>query len=134
MPDVRNAAYFGTTGTITIDGDNHFGVTSCALVPTASSESVIDITGDVQSFVGDNVWELQITFHQDHKTSGALSRQSIAWHGQEKTVAYTPQDGGDTLTATVRWKAAQVGGDTGRRSASLNLGVNGQPTITPAGG
>jgi len=134
MADIRNAAYFGTTGTFTVDGDSHFGVTSCALIPTAPSESVVDIGGDVQSFVGENVWELQITFHQDHKTAGALSRQSIAWHGMTKPITYVPQDGGDSIAVNVRFKAAQIGGDTGRRSASLNLGVIGQPVITPPSG
>ncbi|MDJ1115387.1 hypothetical protein [Microbacterium dauci] len=135
MATIRNAAYFGTTGTLTVDDDEHYGVTSCALIPTAPSESVIDISGDIQSFVGDNAWELQIAFHQDWKTAGSLSKRAIEWHGQTKDIVYTPQDGGDAIAATVRFKAAQVGGDTGRHSATLNLGVIGQPTFTaPVGG
>lgn len=129
MATIKNAAYFGTSGEIVIDGDEHFGVTSCALVPNATDESVQDISGDVQGFVADAIWRLQLTFHQDHVTSGALSRQSIAWHGLPKTVEYTPQNGGDKLTVEVVWKAATVGGDTGRRSATLDLPVNGQPVV-----
>lgn len=133
MPTIKNAAYFGTTGTLVVAGDTHYGVTSCALVPTAASESVMDISGDVQGFVGDNMWELQITFHQDHKTTGSLSRRSIEWHGQKKSVTYTPQAGGDTITAEVTFKAAQVGGDTSRHSATLALPVNGKPTFAAPG-
>jgi hypothetical protein len=133
MPTVKNAAYYGTTGTLVVGGDTHFGVTSCALVPTAPSESVTDISGDVQGFVGQNAWELQLTFHQDHKTSGSLSRRAIEWHGQTKSVTYTPQADGDAITAEVTFKAAQVGGDTGRHSATLALPVNGQPSFTAPG-
>ncbi|MFN3948013.1 hypothetical protein [Microbacterium sp.] len=134
MPSVRNAAYYGTTGSLLVDGTEHFGVTSCALVPTATAESVMDISGDVQANVSANMWELQITFHQDWKTTGSLSKRSIEWHGMEKPIVYTPQDGGDSIAATVRFRAAQVGGDTGRHSATLALGVNGQPTFTPPSG
>lgn len=130
MPDIRNAAYYGTTGSLVVEGDEHFGVTSCALIPTSPSESVVDISGDVQAFVGDNTWELQLTFHQDWKTTGSLSKRAIEWHGQTKDVEYTPQDGGDSIAVTVRFRAAQVGGDTGRHSATLALGVIGQPEFT----
>ena len=132
MPEIKNAAYFGTNGTITVDGDQHFGVTSCALVPTTQKSQVEDISGDVQSFVGTPMWRLQITAHQDHKTAGALVRESIAWHGQEKPITYVPDDGGDSIAIDVVWEAAQIGGGTGLRSFTLDLGCIGQPVITPA--
>jgi hypothetical protein len=133
MPNVKNLAYYGTTGTIVIGGDTHFGVTSCGLVPTTASESVTDISGDVQGSVGAPQWELQLTFHQDHKTPNSLSRRSIEWHGQKKSVTYTPQAGGDAITVEVTFKAADVGGDTGRHSATLALPVNGQPSFVAPG-
>lgn len=132
MPDVKNAAYVGNTGTITVDGDRHFGVTSCALVPNSTDEQVPDISGDVQSFVSEPLWRLQLEFHQDHKTSGALVRESIGWHGQLKEVTYVPQAGGDSITVEVTWKAANIGGGTGRHSSTLDLPVSGELDITPA--
>lgn len=128
---VKNAAYYGTTGTVTVDGDEHFGVTSCALVPTTTKEQVPDISGDVQALTSVPMWQLQLTAHQDHVTAGALVRESVGWHGTEKDVVYVPQNGGDSIAVTVVWEAAQLGGDTGRRSFTLNLGVVGQPAITP---
>lgn len=132
MPDIRNAVYRGTTGTFTIDGDKHYGVTSCALVPTSTDEAVVDISGDVQGSVDVPTWRLQIEFHQDHKTAGALSRESIARHGEVVPITYQPQNGGDTLAIDVIMKAATVGGNTGRRSSTLDLPCEGQPDITPA--
>lgn len=131
MSTVKNAAYYGTKGTLTVAGDQHFGVTSCALVPTTQKSQVEDISGDVQAFVGTPMWKLQITFHQDHKTSGALVRQSVAWHGETKDVVYVPDDGGDSIAVDVVWEAATIGGGTGLRQSTLDLGVTGQPVITP---
>jgi hypothetical protein len=132
MPEVKNAAYIGGNGTITVAGDQHFGVTSCMLVNTAPDEQVVDIGGDVQAAVGVPVWRLQIEANQDNVTTGALTRQSIGWHGTEQPVVFTPQDGGDVLAVTVKWKAANRGGPSqARHTTSLDLPVVGAPEITP---
>jgi hypothetical protein len=132
MPEVKNAAYIGGPGTITVDGDQHFGVTSCMLVNTAPDEQVVDISGQVQAAVGVPVYRLQLEANQDNKTTGALTRQSMAWHGQSKVVTFVPQTGGDSLEVTVIFKAATRGGPSqARHTTSLDLPVDGAPTITP---
>jgi hypothetical protein len=132
MPDVKNAAYIGGNGSITVDGDEHFGVTSCMLVPSTPVEQTVDIGGRVQAAVGVPTYLLNIEAHQDNKTTGALARQSMIWHGQLKTVVYVPQDGGDTLEVDVIWMSASRGGPSqARHTISLSLPVDGAPTVTP---
>lgn len=134
MVDIANAAYFGTNGKLEIGADNFTaGVTSCALVPATPKAKVTDIGGGVQSFVGAPAWDLVVTFSQDWVTTGSLSKQSIAWHGQTKEVTYTPEDGGDALTISVVWEAAQVGGAANaHHQATLTLGAVGQPEFAPS--
>lgn len=134
MVDIINAAYFGTKGKLEVGADNYTaGVTSCALVPATPKAKVTDIGGGVQAFVGEPEWDLVVTFSQDWKTPGSLSFKSIEWHGQAKTVTYTPEDGGAVLEVTVVWEAAQAGGAAkSHQVATLTMGVNGQPDITPA--
>lgn len=134
MVDIANAAYFGTTGKLEVGADNYTaGVTSCALVPATPKAKVTDIGGGVQAFVGAAAWDLVVTFSQDWITAASLSKKSIEWHGQEKEVTYTPEDGGDSLTITVVWEAAQVGGAANaHQQATLTMGAIGQPVFAPA--
>lgn len=131
MPNVTNKAYYGQAGEVVINGDTHFGVTAISLVPTTPEEVVPDVSGDVQVLTGVPTWRLGITVHQDHITDGSLSRKSPEWAGEVIPVEYTPQAAGEGRTVNVRWKDIDFGGDTGRRSATLDLGVIGQPVIVP---
>lgn len=133
----NNAAYFGTTGKLTVDADDYTAaVTSVALVPTAPTASTTDIGGGVTQFVGQNSWVAQITYNQDWKTVDSFSQQLIEWHGQTKTFTYTPDDGGQIATFTARVLAGQFGGAAASiHSSSVNLPINGQPAFsTPVGG
>jgi hypothetical protein len=129
---VINIAYYNTKGTLTIDSEAYVsGVSSCALVPNTPTATHVDIGGGIQNFAGEPDWVLQLTFSQDWTTPESLSIKSIEWAGTEKTVTYTPDDGGASVTADVIFQASQMGG--GARAvptATLNLGVNGQPDFT----
>lgn len=140
MATIANAAYFGTTGTLSIDNggtddDYTAAVTSCALVPSAPTASTTDIGGGVTQFVGQSTWQAQITYNQDWKTTGSLSQKLIEWHGQVKEFTYTPEDGGQIVTFTARCVAGTIGGGAqALHAATVNLPVNGQPAFTtPAG-
>lgn len=135
MPTVANAAYYGTTGTLTIESDDYTAaVTSCALVPSAPTASVTDIGGGVQQFVGENTWQAQIAYTQDWKTAGSLSQKLIEWHGQTKTFTYTPEDGGQIATFTARVVAGQFGGAAATiHAATVNLLIIGQPAFAAPG-
>lgn len=131
MVTIANAAYYGTTGSLTVEADDYTAaVTSCALVPTAPTASVTDIGGGVQQFVGENTWQAQIAYNQDWTTTGSLSQKLIEWHGQSKTFTYTPEDGGQAATFTARVVAGQFGGAAATiHSATVNLLIIGQPTF-----
>jgi len=130
-----NAAYFGTTGKLTVEADDYTAaVTSCALVPTAPTASVQDIGGGVTQFTGANVWQAQIGYNQDWKTASSLSQKLIEWHGQTKTFTYTPDAGGQVATFTALVMAGQFGGGAATlHSATVNLPINGKPTFAAAG-
>lgn len=131
MPTIANAAYFGTTGSLSVDSDDYTAaVTSCALVPTAPSQTVTDIGGGVQAFVGANAWQAQVGYNQDWTTTGSLSQKLIEWHGQVKPFTYTPEDGGQVATFSARVRAGQVGGAASSlHAATVNLDIIGQPTF-----
>lgn len=131
MPKIPNAAYYGTTGSLAVGADDYTAaVTSCALVPTAPTASVTDIGGGVQQFVGENVWQAQITYNQDWTTEASLSQKLIEWHGQSKEFTYTPADGGQAATFTARVIAGQFGGQAATiHSATVNLLIIGQPSF-----
>jgi len=131
MANVTNKAYYGQSGTLVIDGDTHFGVTSFTLTPTTPEEQIVDISGDIQSFVGTPVWRAQIAFHQDHITTDSLSRQSPALAGTVVPFTYTPQDGGEGRSGNMRWLDVPFGGDTTRHAVTADFPVVGQPSIVP---
>lgn len=131
MANVTNKAYVGQSGTLSIGEDTHFGVTAFELIPTTPSEQVVDISGDVQAFVGKPTWVANATFHQDHTTAESLSRQSHDLAGEVVEFTFTPQEDGETATGALRWVEVPFGGDTGRRSVQASFGVIGQPTFTP---
>lgn len=126
-----NAAYFGTTGKLTVESDDYTAaVTSCALVPTAQTASTTDIGGGVTQFVGANTWVGQIAYNQDWTTPESFSQKLIEWHGQSKTFTYTPDDGGQVATFSARVLAGQFGGAAQTiHAATVNLPINGQPTF-----
>lgn len=131
MANVTNQAYTGTAGTLVIDGDTHFGVTSFALTPTTAEELVMDITGDVQSIAGKPTWRAGITFHQDHISDGSLSRKSPELAGTVVPFTYTPQDGGEGRSGNMRWLDVPFGGDTARHQVQADFPVVGQPSVVP---
>ncbi|MCM3779864.1 hypothetical protein [Microbacterium hydrocarbonoxydans] len=132
MPTIANAAYFGTTGKITVEGDDYTAaVTSCALVPTAPTATTTDIGGGVTQFVGGNAWVAQLGYNQDWKTPNSFSQKLIEWHGQMKTFTYTPDDGGQVATFSARVLAGQFGGGAAAiHAATVNLPINGQPAFS----
>ncbi|ALJ20318.1 hypothetical protein [Microbacterium sp. No. 7] len=129
MPTITNVAYIQKAGTITIASDDYTsGVSSFALVPTTPTAKHVDIGGGVQQFAGTPEWVAQITFAQDWTTAASLSKKSIEWAGQTKTLVYTPQTGAAPVTVTVTFQPSQIGGGAGSvPTATLNLGVTGQP-------
>lgn len=137
MTTIANAAYFGTTGSLTVEADDYTAaVTSCALVPTAPTATVTDIGGGVQQFVGKSVWQAQIAYNQDWTTPASLAQKLIEWHGQIKTFTYTPDNGGRVATFSARVLAGQFGGAAAAiHQATVNLPINGQPAFeTPVAG
>lgn len=133
MANITNKGYYGKSGTVILDGDTHFGVTSFALTPSHQEEQVADISGDTQSFQSKPTWRAAAEFHQDHATDGSLSKMSREKDGEVIPFSYTPDDGGDVATGNLRMKASVFGGGTSRHSATLDLGVVGQPTFTAPG-
>jgi len=135
MADAPNVATYNKSGTIKIGSDNFTkGVNSFALVPTTPTAQHTDIGGGVQSLVGVPTWQLQITFAQDWASAGSLSRKSIEWAGTSKTIEFTPQTGAELITVDVVFQPSQIGGAAGGiNTATLNLGVNGQPAFTTPG-
>lgn len=131
MANITNKAYLGKTGTLTLDGDTHFGVTRFELVPTTAEEQIPDISGDVQSIVGVVTWRANIEFHQDHITTDSISRQSPVWAGTVVPFTYEPQDGGEGRSGNLRWKDVPFGGATDRHGVQTDVPVVGQPTIVP---
>lgn len=131
MPNVTNKAYYGQSGTLVIDGDNHFGVNGFTLTPTTPEEQITDITGDVQVLTGVPTWRAAADFNQDHITDGSLSRKSPELAGTVVECTYTPQDGGEGRTVNVRWKDVMFGGANGRQNATIDVAVIGQPTVVP---
>lgn len=129
MANVTNKAYYGQSGTLVLDDDTHYGVTSFTLTPTTPTEQVVDISGDVQSFSGVPTWVAAIVFHQDHITTDSISRQSPVWAGEVIPFTYTPQDGGEGRSGNIRWVDVPFGGDTARHQVSVSQNVVGQPTI-----
>lgn len=132
MPNIANAAYYGTTGSLAVEEDDYTAaVTSCALVPTAPTATVTDIGGGVQQFVGNNVWQAQVAYNQDWTTVGSLSQKLIEWHGQTKEFTYTPEDGGQAATFTARVVAGQFGGAAATiHAATVNLLVIDAPVFS----
>ena len=129
MANITNKAYYGQSGTLTLDGDTHFGVTAFTLTPTTPTEQVVDISGDVQAFAGAPTWVAAITAHQDHITADSISRQSPVWAGNVIPFTYTPEDGGEGRSGNLRWVDVPFGGDTARHQLQLQMNVVGQPTI-----
>lgn len=129
MADAPNVATYNKSGTIKIGTDNYTkGVDSFALVPTTPKATHTDIGGGVQSLVGTPTWVLQMSFAQDWASAGSLSKKSIEWAGQVKTIEFTPQTGAEVVTVEVVFEPSQIGGPSGGiNKATLNLGVNGQP-------
>lgn len=134
MAKIANAAYFGTTGSLSLDTDDYTAaVTSCAIVPTAPTASTTDIGGGVTQFVGGSVWVAQITYNQDWTTEDSFSQKLIELHGQRKSFTYTPASGGQKVTFTAVVQAGQVGGAASAlHAATVNLPIDGQPTFAPA--
>lgn len=136
MTTITNVAYFQKNGIIEIEADNYTsGVSSFALVPTTPTATLTDVGGGVQSFAGTPSWVAQITFGQDWTTPASLSKKSIEWAGQRKTLKYTPTTGAAPVTIEVIFQPSQIGGGASAiATATLNLGCTGQPefgTVTP---
>lgn len=129
MADAPNVATYNKSGTIKIGSDNYTkGVDSFALVPTTPTAQHTDIGGGVQSLTGVTTWVCQMSFAQDWASVGSLSKKSIEWAGQTKTIVFTPQTGAEIVTVDVVFQPSQIGGQAGGISkATLNLGINGQP-------
>lgn len=134
MAKIPNAAYFGTTGSLSLGTDDYTAaVTSCALVPTAPTASTTDIGGGVTQFVGGSVWVAQIGYNQDWTTEDSFSQKLVELHGQRETFTYTPDAGGQKLTFTAVVQAGQVGGAASAlHAATVNLPIDGQPTFAPS--
>lgn len=131
MPVIPNVAYFQRNGKIEILLDDYTaGVSSFALVPTTPTAQHVDIGGGVQGFAGTPAWKAQITFAQDWTTASSLSKKSIEWAGQKKTIKYTPATGVAPVSIDVIFQPAQIGGQQGQvATATLDLVCSGQPTF-----
>lgn len=131
MTTKANAAYFGTSGSLSLEDDDYTAaVTSCAIVPAAPTASTTDIGGGVTQFVGANVWVAQVGYNQDWKTPDSFSQKLIELHGQKKTFTYTPDDGGQVATFTALILAGQMGGAAvAIHAATVNLPIDGQPAF-----
>lgn len=132
MADAPNVATYNKSGVITIEEDNFTkGVSSFALVPTTPTAQHTDVGGGVQSLTGVPTWQLQMTFAQDWASEGSLSKKSIEWAGQTKQIEFVPQTGAEIITVEVVFQPSQIGGAaSGINTATLNLGVNGQPDFS----
>lgn len=130
-----NAAYYGTTGSITFkngtdDDDYTAAVSSFALVPTYPSAVFGDIGGGSLTVDGLPDWVGNVEYAQDWTTADSFSQWLIEHQGETIEGTYTPQDGGTAATADFLIRSGQMGGP-GRamHSATVTLPVNGQPTF-----
>lgn len=130
-----NAAYYGTTGSITFengsdDDDYTAAVSSFALVPTYPSAVFNDIGGGSQPIDGTADWVANVEYAQDWTTADSFSQWLLEHQGETISGTYTPQSGGAAATCDFLIRAGQMGG-AGRamHSATVTLPVTGQPVV-----
>lgn len=78
-------------------------------------------------------WVCNLEYAQDWETEDSLSQYLHDNEGAEKAVVFEPEAGGASVAATVQIVPGSIGGAVDTVPvASVSLGVNGKPAITPA--
>lgn len=131
MAQITPAPFMMNDATLTIATDNYEkSVDSVKLTPTTPTAIFQGIDGTQSGVAGDPTWVLAIGFAQDHVTAASVSKYLLAHHGEEKTIVFTPQNGGDSYSVDVLCIPSEIGGDAGTlQKASVQLPVIGQPTV-----
>lgn len=77
-------------------------------------------------------WVCMLTYAQDFATTGSLARYLITQAATTRTLTFTPQSAGPTITAEAMIVPGQIGGraEDGVLTANATLPLFGEPTIT----
>lgn len=116
-------------------GTNQFpnAIGACTLTPSYTNTMYPTIDGGEKP-IGDNAsWILQIDYGQDHITANALTLYLLEHDGEIVDFEYTPQGGGQGYSGSVLCRAGAIGGTAKTHAtSSVQLPVDGQPTVVPA--
>lgn len=121
-----------------VDSDDFSAaLSSVAFNPTTPSTSFTGMSAGASfTFAGNPTWQCAITFAQDWSTAGSLSNYLMTNAGQTKTVTFVPNTNdpmSPTITASINIAPGAIGGGVNTvGTATVTLGVQGSPSVTPA--
>lgn len=110
-------------------------LTTCQLVPTTPKVVFAGLGGNTKTLLGVPSWIANLTFAQD-LTSGASLHKLLHTSppGTPLAMELIAVADGDKVTATIVTEPGAIGGDVNTvPSASVALGVNGQPVRAAVG-
>lgn len=136
MAQITVDPLFLTDVVISVDGDSYekavSGVTFTPSVTTATFKGLNPAA--VYSASGSATWMVQLDYVQDWETADSLSAYLFNNQGEEIAVTFKPRSGtGPTVSGTIIVVSGSIGGTVDSyATASVQLPMIGQPTITPA--
>lgn len=137
MASIAVAPLFMQDVSFSVDSDDFAAaLSSVAFNPTIPSVSFTGMApGSQFTFSGSPTWQCAITFAQDFSSADSLSNYLFTNVGQSKEVTFIPNTNdasSPTITATVNIAPGAIGGGVNTvGTATVTLGVQGSPTITP---
>lgn len=124
-----------SNATLKVASDNYeAAVSSVTLTPSTDVATFKGLTPAAVFKRSSNAeWVCEIVYAQDWKTAGSLSNYLLNHAGETAAVTFVPDVGGPTISVTVVLAPGAIGGAVDSyATATVSLGVNGQPTVTPA--
>lgn len=121
---------------LSIEADDYAAaVSTLTLTPTTQMVSFVGLKpGAISTDATEPTWTLGLTYAQDWVSADSLSRYLFDNQGLAKDAVIKPQSGvGPSFAVEIIITPGAIGG-TGQQTATatVTLGVNGQPTLVPA--
>lgn len=135
MANITPVPLYMSNATLKVAADNYeAAVSSVTFTPSTSVATFKGLTPTaVFKHASSSEWVCEVAFVQDWATAGSLSNYLFEHEGETVSVDFEPEAGGPTITASVVIVPGSIGGAVDAfATSSVQLGVNGKPTIAAA--
>ena len=134
MVNIALQPFSMASATLKIAADNfEEAVSAVEFVPTAQSTPFTAINGKTVTITGKAAWVVNISYAQDWSSATSLARYLFDNETESAEVVFVPDDGSDSVEATVTLTPGSIGGAANSLAVgSVSLGVDGKPELIPA--